>query len=161
VDAGAVVSWRDWRGELRGESGALRATTSPRAELGGPGAGTSPGELFAAALTTSVVSTLTALARSRAVPLDHVESSAHARLEWGEEAPQHLARARIAVRVRSPADPQVVHALVLEARDRCPVCGAIAPRVPLLFRVTVEQTFRTPVQLSEAKGIAAEELVPG
>jgi organic hydroperoxide reductase OsmC/OhrA len=139
LEAAAVVRWEGWGGEVEGSSGALAAPTSTQAELGGPGEGTNPEELFSAAIANCLTSTLTALARSRGIPLESVETRAQTRLEWGEEKAHHLARARLSVRARSPADAREVHQLIVDAREHCPVCNAVAGNVPLLLEVSIER----------------------
>jgi len=49
LEATAVVRWRGFGGTVEGASGLLRAATATQAELGGPGTGTNPEELMAAA----------------------------------------------------------------------------------------------------------------
>ena len=74
LEARAQVDWAGCPGSVSGASGALHAPTSTQAELGGPGEGTNPEELLAAAHANCFTSTLTALARSRELPLDRVET---------------------------------------------------------------------------------------
>ncbi len=74
LEARAQVDWAGYPGSVSGASGALHAPTSTQAELGGPGEGTNPEELLAAAHANCFTSTLTALARSRELPLDRVET---------------------------------------------------------------------------------------
>jgi organic hydroperoxide reductase OsmC/OhrA len=140
LEAAAVVRWEGWGGDVEGSSGALAAPTSTQAELGGPGEGTNPEELFSAALANCLTSTLTALARARGIPLDAVETRVQTRLEWGERTPHRLARARLSVKARSSADAREVHQLVVAAREHCPVCNAVAGNVPLLLEVSIERT---------------------
>jgi osmotically inducible protein OsmC len=137
LQAHAQVEWSGYRGEVRGASGALHAPTSTQAELGGPGEGTNPEELLAAAHANCFTSTLTSLARRREVPLDRVETSVTTELVWSDGRGDHrLGSSTVRVRVASPAPWQDVQRLVEEAERECPVCRAIAGNVPM--RVELE-----------------------
>lgn len=108
------------------------APTSTQAELGGPGEGTNPEELLAAAHANCFTSTLTSLARARAVPLEQVETSVTTELTWSDGHGDHrLASSTIRVAVASPAPWDDVERLVREAERECPVCRAIAGNVPI------------------------------
>jgi peroxiredoxin-like protein len=137
LQARAQVDWSGYRGEVSGASGALRAPTSTQVELGGPGEGTNPEELLAAAHANCFTSTLTALARNREVPLDRVETAVTTELVWGDGHGDHrLASSRVQVRVASQAPWKNVERLVRDAERECPVCRAIAGNVPM--RVELE-----------------------
>ena len=137
LEASAQVDWSGYRGEVRGESGALRAATSTQAELGGPGEGTNPEELLAAAHANCFTSTLTALARSRQVALDRVETAVTTELVWSDGHGDHrLVSSTINVRISSPAPWEAVERLVHDTERECPVCRAIAGNVPV--RVELE-----------------------
>jgi osmotically inducible protein OsmC len=130
--ASAKVEWSGYRGEVRGATGALRAPTSTQAELGGPGEGTNPEELLAAAHANCFTSTLTALARSRELPVDRVETTVTTELVWSDGHGDHrLASSTIKVRVASSAAREDVERLVRDAERECPVCRAIAGNVPM------------------------------
>jgi osmotically inducible protein OsmC len=131
LEAGATVRWQGFGGTVEGASGKLQATTATQVELGGPGTGTNPEELLAAAHANCYTSTLTSLARSRHVDLESVETSATTRLEWGDGHDHHLASSRIAVRIRSASPEKVVHDLVRQAERECPVCQAIRGNVDM------------------------------
>jgi organic hydroperoxide reductase OsmC/OhrA len=90
IDAEATVSWAGWSGQVNGGSGVLRVPTATQVELGGPGEGTNPEELLAAALANCYTSTITAHARARKLKLVHIETKARTRLAW--DAPPHRAR---------------------------------------------------------------------
>jgi len=130
--AEAHLRWSGFRGEVRGGSGALVAPTSTQAELGGPGEGTNPEELLAAAHANCFTSTLTSLARAHALPLERVETSVTTELEWSDGRGDHrLASSTVRVAVASPAPWERVEELVREAERECPVCRAIAGNVPM------------------------------
>jgi osmotically inducible protein OsmC len=134
--AEATVSWWDYRGEVRGASGALSAPTSTQAELGGPGDGTNPEELMAAAHANCFTSTLTSLARAREIQLDGVETTVTTRLAWTDGRADHrLASSTIEIAVASPAPWEQVEELVRETEHECPVCRAIAGNVPMAVRL--------------------------
>jgi peroxiredoxin-like protein len=132
LEATATVDWEGLRGSVRGTSGALRAPTSTQAELGGPGEGTNPEELLAAAHANCFTSTLTSLGRRRDVPLERIETAVTVELAWDDDRGGHrLASSRVRVRVKSDAPWERVEALVREAEDECPVCRAIAGNVAM------------------------------
>ncbi|HZR95197.1 MAG TPA: OsmC family protein [Gaiellaceae bacterium] len=132
LEARAGVQWSGYRGEIRGWSGALAAPTSTQAELGGPGDGTNPEELFAAAHANCFTSTLTSLARARNIPLDRVETTATVRLGWSDGHGDHrLASSALEIRIASAAPWPEVEELVGEAERECPVCRAIAGNVAM------------------------------
>jgi lipoyl-dependent peroxiredoxin len=131
LEASATVRWRGFGGTVEGASGKLQAPTATQSELGGPGTGTNPEELMAAAHANCYTSTLTSLARSRHVDLESVETSATTRLEWGNGHDHHLASSRLAVRIRSSSPERVVHDLVRQAERECPVCQAIRGNVEM------------------------------
>src|SRR5215470_276051 len=132
LQARATVSWSGYRGEVRGTSGALAAPTSTQAELGGPGEGTNPEELMAAAHANCFTSTLTSLARAREIQLDRIETTVTTRLAWTDGRGDHrLASSTIELAIASPAPWEQVEELVREAEHECPVCRAIAGNVPM------------------------------
>jgi osmotically inducible protein OsmC len=132
LEATAVVDWEGLRGSVRGQSGALKAPTSTQAELGGPGEGTNPEELLAAAHANCFTSTLTALGRRREVQLDRVETAVTYELVWDDDRGDHrLASSTIRVRVDSDAPVGTIERLVRDAEDECPVCRAIAGNVAM------------------------------
>jgi lipoyl-dependent peroxiredoxin len=138
LEATAKVDWSGFGGSVRGESGALQAPTSTQAELGGPGEGTNPEELLAAAHANCFTSTLTSLARKRQVELDRVETSVTTELVWEDGRGGHrLASSTIRVRIQSGAPWDEVERLVRDAEDECPVCRAIAGNVAM--RVETER----------------------
>ena len=131
LEASATVRWQGFGGTVEGASGKLQAPTATQAELGGPGTGTNPEELMAAAHANCYTSTLTSLARARHVDLESVETSATTRLEWGNGHDHHLASSRLTVRIRSASPEKVVHDLVRQAERECPVCQAIRGNVDM------------------------------
>jgi osmotically inducible protein OsmC len=136
--AGATVRWSGWEGTIEPGSGAFAAPTSTQAELGGPGRGTNPEELLAAAHANCFTSTLTSLARARGVELASLETRATTRLAWSDDGHDHqLAGSRLELRIASPDDPERVQALVREAEERCPVCQAIRGNVPMTVECDV------------------------
>jgi len=137
LEASARVEWSGYSGEVSGATGALRAPTSTQAELGGPGEGTNPEELLAAAHANCFTSTLTALARSRGLTLDRVQTAVTTELVWQDGHGDHrLASSTIRVRVTSPAPRDDVERLVHDTERECPVCRAIAGNVAM--RVALE-----------------------
>jgi lipoyl-dependent peroxiredoxin len=140
LEASATVRWSGWEGTVTGDSGSLAAPTATQAELGGPGSGTNPEELLAAAHANCFTSTLTALGRARNVPLEEVSTAARTRLEWDEDAhDHHLAASKLSVHIRSSSDEQAVRDLVQEAERHCPVCKALSNTVPMTVNLTVER----------------------
>src|SRR4051794_4095620 len=137
LEARASLSWEGMHGRLEGGSGRLAAELATQPELGGPGTGSNPEELFGAALANCFTSTLTSLARRRELPLTRVETRATTRLEWGEGVDHHLAGTRLEVTVTSPAPEADVRALLADAEQECPVCRAISGNVPLTVRSQV------------------------
>src|SRR5918911_1070568 len=132
LEARAQVDWSGYRGEVAGGSGALRAPTSTQAELGGPGEGTNPEELLAAAHANCFTSTLTSLARRRELPLGRVETSVTTELVWSDgRGDHHLGSSTVRVGIASTAPWEDVERLVEEAERECPVCRAIAGNVPM------------------------------
>ena len=132
LEATAQVDWKGFGGSVRGTSGALAAPTSTQAELGGPGEGTNPEELLAAAHANCFTSTLTALARRRELPLDRVETAVTVALVWEDGHGDHrLATSRIRVRIGSDAPWDAVEQLVRDTEEECPVCRAIAGNVAM------------------------------
>ena len=131
LEASATIRWKGFGGTVEGKSGKLRAPTATQTELGGPGTGTNPEELLAAAHANCFTSTLTGLARSRHIDLESVETSATTRLAWSEGHDHHLASSRLLIRVRSSSPERVVHDLVRQAERECPVCQAIRGNVDM------------------------------
>jgi osmotically inducible protein OsmC len=130
--ATALVEWSGYRGSVHGESGALDATTSTQTELGGPGDGTNPEELLAAAHANCFTSTLTALARKRELLLDRVETQVTMELVWEDGRGDHrLASSTVHVRVLSDALQDELERLVSDTGHECPVCRAIAGNVAM------------------------------
>ena len=115
----------------------MRAHTATQVELGGPGDGTNPEELLAAALANCYTSTLTALARSRAIDLVSVETKARTRLSWSDETPHHIARGSLTVRLRTPSPKSHVLALAKDAKDHCPICIVLAATTPVTLSIDV------------------------
>ena len=130
LEATATVRWKGFGGTVEGASGKLRAPTATQAELGGPGTGTNPEELMAAAHANCYTSTLTSLARARGVDLESLETRATTRLVW-ERSDHHLASSRLVVHVRSASPEEAVRELVREAEQDCPVCQAIRGNVEM------------------------------
>jgi len=138
LEAAATVLWTGWAGTVTGESGALTAPTATQLELGGPGGGTNPEELLAAAHANCFTSTLTSLARARAVPLDEVSTSVTTRLAWDDEThDHHLASSTLSLRIVSAAEEGSVRDLVREVEERCPVCRALSGNVPMTVSLEV------------------------
>ena len=131
LEASATVRWQGFGGTVDGASGKLHAPTATQAELGGPGTGTNPEELLAAAHANCYTSTLTSMARSRNVNLESVETSATTRLEWDHGHDHHLASSRLKVRIHSSSPEEVVRELVRRAEVECPVCQAIKGNVDM------------------------------
>ncbi len=139
LEAAATVHWSGWAGTVTGGSGALAAPTATQLELGGPGGGTNPEELLAAAHANCFTSTLTALARARDVALDEVSTSVTTRLTWDDRAhDHHLASSTLSLRIRSAAPDEAIRDLVREAEERCPVCRALAGNVPMTVALEIE-----------------------
>src|SRR5438445_3320029 len=138
LEASAEVTWTGYRGEIRGRSGRLAAATSTQAELGGPGDGTNPEELLAAAHANCFTSTLSSLARRRGVSFERIETAVTTELVWSDRGGDHrLGSSTVRVRVASPAPWEEVERLVREAEQECPVCRAIAGNVSM--RVELER----------------------
>lgn len=131
LEATATIRWKGFGGTVEGKSGKLHAPTATQVELGGPGTGTNPEELLAAAHANCFTSTLTGLARSRHIDLESVETSATTRLVWSEGHDHHLSSSRLSIRVQSPSPEPVVHDLVHQAERECPVCQAIRGNVDM------------------------------
>src|SRR6476661_4033910 len=138
LEATATVRWKGFGGTVEGATGALKAPTATQAELGGPGTGTNPEELMAAAHANCFTSTLTSLARARRIDLESVETRATTRLVW-EHSDHHLASSRLVVRIRSAGPEEVVRKLVKEAEEECPVCQAIRGNVQMTVDFEYEQ----------------------
>jgi lipoyl-dependent peroxiredoxin len=137
IDANASVSWTGWGGKVTGESGALSAHTATQVELGGPGGGTNPEELLAAALANCYTSTLTSLARTRQIELAEIITSARTRLAWDRETPHHIARGDLTVRIAADAPEDQLVRLANEARDHCPVCNVLKQTADVTLAVSI------------------------
>lgn len=135
--ASARVVWSGWGGKITGESGLLDARTATQVELGGPGGGTNPEELLAAALANCYTSTLTSLARSRNIDLTSIETRAQTRLAWDETTPHHIARSDLTVRIASSLPAERVVALANDAREHCPICNVLKATAEVTLCVTV------------------------
>jgi len=140
LEASATVRWKGYGGTVDGASGKLHAPTATQAELGGPGTGTNPEELLAAAHANCYTSTLTSIARSRNVDLESVETSARTRLEWAAGGDHHLASSRLHVKIRSSSPEGAVRELVRRAEHECPVCQAIRGNVDMTVDFEFEPT---------------------
>jgi len=141
LEASATVRWSGWEGTVTGDSGSRTAQTATQAELGGPGTGTNPEELLAAAHANCFTSTLTALGRARNIALEEVSTSARTRLEWDENAhDHHLATSQLSVHIRSSSSEDAVRELVKEAEQHCPVCKALSGTVPMDVQLSLEPT---------------------
>src|SRR6266545_2719513 len=139
LEASATVRGKGYGGTVDGASGKLHAPTATQTELGGPGTGTNPEELLAAAHANCYTSTITSIARSRHVNLESVETSATTHLEWGDGADHHLASSRLKVRIRSSSPEDVLRDLVRRAEHECPVCLAIRGNVEMTVNFEFEQ----------------------
>jgi osmotically inducible protein OsmC len=137
IEANASVSWTGWGGKVTGGSGALSADTATQVELGGPGGGTNPEELLAAALANCYTSTLTSLARTRHIELAEIITSARTRLAWDKETPHHIARGDLTVRIAADAPEDQVVRLANEARDHCPVCNVLKQTAEVTLAVNI------------------------
>ena len=139
LEASASVNWTGWEGTITGQSGTLKAPTATQAELGGPGTGTNPEELLAAAHANCFTSTLTSLGRARGVALEEVTTNAKTRLEWDDAThDHHLAGTELSLTIRSSSPEDEVRALVRETEERCPVCKAISGNVPMTVSLEVK-----------------------
>ena len=137
IEANASVSWTGWSGKVTGGSGALSADTATQVELGGPGGGTNPEELLAAALANCYTSTLTSLARTRHIELAEIITSARTRLAWDKKTPHHIARGDLTVRIAADAPEDQVVRLANEARDHCPVCNVLKQTAEVTLAVNI------------------------
>src|SRR5688572_10650119 len=137
IEANASISWTGWSGKVTGGSGALSADTATQVELGGPGGGTNPEELLAAALANCYTSTLTSLARTRHIELAEIITSARTRLAWDKETPHHIARGDLTVRITADAPEDQVVRLANEARDHCPVCNVLKQTAEVTLAVNI------------------------
>jgi organic hydroperoxide reductase OsmC/OhrA len=137
IEANARVSWVGWGGKVTGESGAFSAHTATQVELGGPGNGTNPEELLAAALANCYTSTLTSLARTRHIELAEIITSARTRLAWDNDTPHHIARGDLTVRIAAEAPEDQIVRLANEARDQCPVCNVLKQTAEVTLAVSV------------------------
>jgi osmotically inducible protein OsmC len=131
LEASATIRWKGFGGTVEGRSGKLGAPTATQTELGGPGTGTNPEELLAAAHANCFTSTLTGIARSRHIDLESVETSATTRLDWSDGHDHHLSSSRLTIRVRSSSPEPIVRDLVRQAERECPVCQAIRGNVDM------------------------------
>jgi osmotically inducible protein OsmC len=137
IEAEATVSWAGWGGRVEGASGLLNAHTATQVELGGPGKGTNPEELLAAALANCYTSTITAHARARKIGLTRIETKARTRLAWDAKTPHHIAEGRLSVAIASPAPEAQVRRLAEEARDHCPICNLFGATTKVTLTVSV------------------------
>jgi len=137
IDAEATVSWSGWGGEVQGSSGLLRAHTATQVELGGPGQGTNPEELLAAALANCYTSTITAHARARKIDLVRIETKARTRLAWDKKTPHHIAQGTLVVRITTSAPEPLVRQLADDARGHCPICNVLGASASVTLSVAV------------------------
>ena len=137
IEAEATVSWVGWGGRVEGASGLLSAHTATQVELGGPGKGTNPEELLAAALANCYTSTITAHARAQKIDLVRIETKAETRLAWDAKTPHHIAEGRLSVAIASPAPEAELRQLAEEARDHCPICNLFGATAKVTLRVSV------------------------
>ncbi|HXQ41145.1 MAG TPA: OsmC family protein [Candidatus Udaeobacter sp.] len=137
IEAEATVSWAGWGGRVEGASGRLSAQTATQVELGGPGQGTNPEELLAAALANCYTSTITAHARAQKIELTRIETRAQTRLAWDAKTPHHIAQGRLNVAIASPAPEAELRRLAEEARDHCPICNLFGATAQVTLRVSV------------------------
>jgi len=140
IEAEATVSWAGWGGTVEGASGLLNAHTATQVELGGPGKGTNPEELLAAALANCYTSTITAHARARKIDLTRIETKALTRLAWDAKTPHHIAEGRLKVAIVSPACEAELRRLAEEARDHCPICNLFGATAKVRLAVSVSRT---------------------
>lgn len=139
IEAEATVSWAGWGGTVEGASGRLSAHTATQVELGGPGKGTNPEELLAAALANCYTSTITAHARALKIDLTCVETKALTRIAWDAKTPHRIAEGRLAVAIVSPAPEAKIRRLAEEARDHCPICNLLGATAKLALTVSVSR----------------------
>ena len=137
IEAEATISWSGWGGTVDGASGRLHAPTATQVELGGPGQGTNPEELLAAALANCYTSTITAHARARKIDIAQIETKARTRLSWDEKTPHHIAQGVLTVRITTSDSEAAVRKLAEEARDHCPICNVLRATAPVTLSVTV------------------------
>jgi len=137
IEAEATVSWAGWGGTVEGASGRLSAHTATQVELGGPGRGTNPEELLAAALANCYTSTITAHARARKIDIAGIETKARTRLTWDAKTPHHIAEGSLSVTIASPAPEAELRRLAEEARDHCPICNLFGATAKVKLTVTV------------------------
>ena len=141
LEASALVRWKGFGGTVEGASGTLRAPTATQTELGGPGTGTNPEELLAAAHANCFTST-----RSRHIDLESVDTSATTRLVWGDGHDHHLASSKLSIRIRSASPEESVRNLVQQAERECPVCQAIRGNVEMTVDFQFEAGSRVGVE---------------
>jgi len=146
LEATAVVRWTGFGGTVEGATGVLRVPTATQTELGGPGTGTNPEELLAAAHANCFTSTLTSIARSRHVDLESVETRATTQLVWGDGHDHRLSSSKLAIRVRSASPEEKVRHLVEQAERECPVCQAIRGNVAMTVDFEFEASSRAAVK---------------
>jgi organic hydroperoxide reductase OsmC/OhrA len=140
IEAEATVSWAGWGGTVQGASGLLNAHTATQVELGGPGKGTNPEELLAAALANCYTSTITAQARAQKIDLTRIETRAQTRLAWDAKTPHHIAEGTLSVAIASPAPEALVRRLARQARDHCPICNLFGATAEVGLTVSVSRT---------------------
>lgn len=139
IEAEARVAWAGWGGKVEGRSGRLKARTATQVELGGPGQGTNPEELLAAALANCYTSTITAQARARGIDLKRIETTARTRLSWDKKTPHHIAEGRLSVAIESQAPAASLRRLAREARGHCPICNLFGASAKVTLKVTLRQ----------------------
>ena len=137
IEAEATVSWAGWGGRVEGASGRLSAHTATQVELGGPGKGTNPEELLAAALANCYTSTITAHARAQKIELTRIETKANTRLAWDSKNPHHIAEGRLSVAIASPAPEARLRRLAIEARNHCPICNLFGATAKVTLKVSM------------------------
>jgi len=139
IEAEARVAWAGWGGKVEGRSGRLKARTATQVELGGPGKGTNPEELLAAALANCYTSTITAQARARGIALKRIETTARTRLSWDRATPHHIAEGKLSVAISSRAPAAALRRLAHEAREHCPICNLFGASAKVSLKVTLRQ----------------------
>jgi len=137
IEAEATVSWAGWGGRVEGSSGRLSARTATQVELGGPGRGTNPEELLAAALANCYTSTITAHARAQKIDLTRIETRAKTRLAWDARTPHHIAEGGLSVAIASSVPEARLRRLAKEARDHCPICNLFGATAKVTLKVSI------------------------
>lgn len=120
-------------GRARSTDGILDVNLQAPREIGGPGGGSNPEQLFAAAYAACYLSAMGAIARQRKVPLDNTQITADVTLGV-DDTERYGLRVRLSV-TNSTMDQEALRELAEAAHQVCPFSRAVSGNIEVTTEV--------------------------